>query len=266
MRALAVVVALFSSAGAQPAFELAKVTYKSDGLDVVAFVYAPAKSTAKLPVIVYNRGSYIRNNTTKDLMPMYERLGAAGFIVVAPMYRGSEGAPGRDEMGGADLADLMNVRSVIAELPFADTTNVFMYGESRGGMMTFQAMRDGFPVRAAATIGAFTDLETYFKDDPKAEALSTQIWPEFQANRDAIFERRSVLRWVERIDVPLLIMHGGDDTAVKPDHSQRLAAALQQRGKRFELAILPGAKHTGAPFEADRDRRAVDWFRQHLTQ
>ena len=72
------------------------------------------------------------------------------------MYRGSEGAPGRDEMGGADLADLMNIRAVIASLPYADATNTFLYGESRGGMMVLQALRDGFEARAAATVGAFT--------------------------------------------------------------------------------------------------------------
>src|SRR5687768_10564223 len=95
------------------AFGLEKVSYKSDGLEVYAFVYGPKAPRAdeQLPVIVYNRGSYIRRNTTPDLMPMYERLGAAGFVVVAPMYRGSEGAAGTDEMGGADLHDLMNVRT-----------------------------------------------------------------------------------------------------------------------------------------------------------
>jgi hypothetical protein len=34
-----------------------------------------------------------------------------------------------------------------------------MYGESRGGMMTFQAIRRDLPVDAAAVFGAFTDLE-----------------------------------------------------------------------------------------------------------
>ena len=100
------------------------------------------------------------------------RLADAGFVVVAPMYRGSEGAPGRDEMGGADLADLMNIRAVIASLPYADATNTFLYGESRGGMMVLQALRDGFEARAAATIGTFTDLDAYLKEDPQVAAIA----------------------------------------------------------------------------------------------
>ena len=86
-------------------------------------------------------------------MPIH-RLTDAGFAVVAQMYRDSEGAPGRDELGGADLADLMNIQPVIAALPYADAGQMFLYGESKGGMMAPQALRDGFPARAAAVVGA----------------------------------------------------------------------------------------------------------------
>jgi dipeptidyl aminopeptidase/acylaminoacyl peptidase len=249
---------------AQPPFELKRRTYQSDGLEVVAFVYQPVTSAGKLPVIIYNRGSYIRNNTTADLMPMYERLGTAGFVVVAPMYRGSEGAPGRDEMGGADVDDLMNVQAVIRGLPSADTANLFMYGESRGGMMTLQALRDQFPVRAAAVFGAFTDLDALFSADPRSAAAASQIWPDYAANHQAIAERRSAQRWADRITTPLLILHGADDRDVSPEHSVKLAALLKQHGTPHELVIVPGANHVMRPFEADRDRRAVEWFRRHL--
>lgn len=245
-------------------FQLLKVTYPSDGLAVVAFVYGPSASRARLPVIVYNRGSYVRQNAAPDLLVTFHRLADAGFLVVAPMYRGSEGAPGRDEMGGADLADLIHVQAVIASLPYVDTANTFLYGESRGGMMTLQALRDGFPARAAAVVGTFTDLEQLLKEDPKAAAFSRQLWPDYEANHLAIAERRSAVRWADRITAPLLIMHGGDDTSVSPTHALQLAAALQRHGKPYELVIAAGAKHVLQPFEAERDERAVRWFRRHL--
>jgi acetyl esterase/lipase len=85
-------------------FELLKVTYRSDDLPVVAFVYRPKTDSDRRPVVVYNRGSYVRQNSARELLVPFHRLADAGFAVVAPMYRGSEGAPGRDEMGGADLS------------------------------------------------------------------------------------------------------------------------------------------------------------------
>ena len=145
-----------------------RVTYTSDGLPVIAFIYRPSTAGDQRPVVVYNRGSYVRQGAARELLVPFHRLAEAGFVVVAPMYRGSEGAPRRDEMGGADLADLMNIRPVIASLSYADSANTFLYGESRGGMMVLQALRDGFRTRAAAIVGAFTDLEQYAREDPKA--------------------------------------------------------------------------------------------------
>ena len=245
-------------------FELLKLTYRSEDLPVVAFVYRAKATGDKRPVVVYNRGSYVRQNAAQELLVPFHRLADAGFVVVAPMYRGSEGAPGRDELGGADLADLMNIRAVIASLPYADAANVFLYGESRGGMMVLQALRDGFEVRAAATVGAFTDLDAYLKEDPQAAAMSSKILPGFEANRDAHVERRSAIRWADRISAPLLIMHGGSDTSVSPSHALQLGTALQRTGKPYELVIVAGARHVMDPFAAERDERAIRWFRRHL--
>ena len=247
-------------------FQMLRVIYPSDGLEVVAFVYGPSAVRNGLPVIVYNRGSWVRQNAAPELLATLHRLANAGFLVVAPMYRGSEGAAGRDEMGGADLADLINVQTVIASLGYADVANVFLYGASRGGMMTLQALRDGFPARAAATFGAFTDLEKQVKEDPTSARYAPQIFPNYEVERAAIVERRSALRWADRISAPLLIMHGGEDKDVSPTHSIQLADKLQRNGQPYELLIVSGANHTLQPFEAERDEHAIRWFRRHLVE
>ena len=251
---------------ARPLCSVARVTYPSDGLEVVAFVYRPSGTRDRLPVIVYNRGSYVRQNAAPELLVTFHRLADAGFLVVAPMYRGSEGAPGRDEAGGADLADLVNIQPVIASLAYADASNTFLYGSSRGGMMTLQALRDGFPAHAAAVFGAFTDLEQLVREDSRTAGYARQIWPDYEANHVAIADRRSALRWADRITAPLLIMHGGDDRDVGPPHALQLADKLQRNGQPYELVIVAGANHTLQPFEAERDERAIRWFRRHLGQ
>jgi dipeptidyl aminopeptidase/acylaminoacyl peptidase len=131
-------------------------------------------------------------------------------------------------------------------------------------MMVLQALRDGLEVRAAAIFGAFTNLGAYLKEDPKAAAVSSQILPGFEANLDAHVERRSAIRWANRISAPLLIMHGGGDTSVSSSHALQLAAALQRTGHPYELVIVAGARHVMDPFEAERDERAIRWFRRHL--
>lgn len=248
-----------------PRFAMERVVYSSSGLRVVAYVFAPSPRPATpMPVVVFNRGSYVRGDIGAELATLMGRLARSGFMVIAPLYRGSDGGEGRDEMGGADLADLMNVVPLAARLEFADTTRLFLYGESRGGMMVFQALREGFPARAAAVFGAFTDMDSLIASDPALyDKLCPSIWPDFATTREAIVTRRSALRWAERMHAPLLLMHGGADNGVSPAQSLHLAARLQRLGRPYELHVYEGDGHTLRRNQADRDARAAQWFSRH---
>jgi len=77
--------------------------------------------------------------------------------------------------------------------------------------MVFQAIRDGFPARAAGTIGAFTDLGEITSSESGA-ATAKMIWPDFDQRKNEIISRRSAIRWPERLSIPLLLMHGSADS------------------------------------------------------
>ena len=242
-----------------------RLTYSSSGLPVVAFYYGPAKPVApRMPVIVFNRGGYVVKEQLRNLVPMFQRLADAGFAVIAPMYRGSEGAPGHDEMGGADLADLMNVLPLLRQLPLADVNNLFLYGESRGGVMSLLAMRDGFPARAAATFGAITDLAAYLKEDARAARIVHAVWPDYDARREEIHAARSALQWPEKLKKPLFLMHGGADRQVSPEQTLQLALRLEELGRTYGLMVFPGGDHTLSRYQDERDQQAIQWFRKHV--
>ena len=194
---------------------------------------------------------------------MMHRLASEGFAVIAPMYRGSEGAPGHDELGGGDLADLKNVLPLVKNLAFADVENLFLYGESRGGVMTFLAIRDGFPARAAATFGGFTDLAAYLHADPRANQLVHSIWPDYDDRQEQILAARSAIQWPERINTPLLLMHGGADRQVSPAQTLSLATRLEALKKKYGLHIFAGDNHIVSTHRVERDRQAVLWFKEH---
>lgn len=247
-------------------YVLEKIRYRSDGLAVIAYFYHPRKAAAtKRPVIVYNRGSYVRGDIAPELLPMFHRLATAGFAVVAPMYRGSDGGEGRDEMGGADLNDLMNILPVLSQLESLDTRNVFLYGESRGGMMVFQAIRDGFAARAAATVGGFTDLSELAASGPGANMAKT-IWPDFEARRNEIISRRSAIQWPEKLGLPLLLMHGSEDRDVSPTQTLLLAAQLAKAKREFGVIVVPGANHTLRHHEVERDHQVVEFFKRYMVK
>ena len=245
-------------------FVMERVTYRSDDLDVYAYLYRPANppKDRRLPVVVFNRGSYVRDDFAPEVLMPGNRLAREGFLVVAPMLRGSGGAQGHDEMGGADLHDLFNVVEVIKEIPYADATRIFLYGQSRGGIMSLLAAKHGFPARAIAVWGAITDLGAFLAVDSTGRRLAPTIWPGFPANEAEIVESRSAMRWPEKIDLPVLLMNGGADGQVSPLHAIELASALQKLGKRYELKVFYGEYHSLAGRAQERDEDAVRWFRR----
>lgn len=248
-------------------FEFTKLKYLSDGLKVVGYLYKPKEINGrKFPVIIFNRPSAIRGDVAPELISTFHRFASEGFVVFAPLLRQSDGSEGKDEIGGADVDDVMNSLLVLRSLPYVDIENSFMYGESRGGMMTYQAIKKGFPVRAAAVVGAFTDLRELIETHPQQYPLAmlTQIWPNYETSKMEIIQQRSATNWPELLNSPLLIMHGGKDSDVNPEQSLRLAQQLQKLGRVYELIIYANDNHLVTENREDRIRRTVGWFKKFI--
>jgi dipeptidyl aminopeptidase/acylaminoacyl peptidase len=241
-----------------------RLTYRSGGLDVYAYLYRPAASPkdGRMPVVVFNRGSYVRDEFAPEVLMSTRRLAREGYLIVAPMLRGSGGAQGHDGLGEGDLDDLFNVMGVIRDIPYADPQRVFLYGESRGGIMCLLAARDAFPARAMAVYGAITDLGAFLEGNANARRLAETIWPDFSLREAEVVESRSAVRWPEKIDIPVLLMNGGADGQVTPLHALRLASALQELGKPYEVRVFYGDNHMLTRRAEERDADAVKWFRR----
>ncbi|MEO8580823.1 MAG: prolyl oligopeptidase family serine peptidase [Gemmatimonadales bacterium] len=245
-------------------FILERVRYWSDGLSVVAYVYQPALHPSRpRPAIIYSRGSYVAGDLAPVLAPMLHRLALEGYTIVAPQYRGSDGGDGKDEMGGADVDDVLNAVRLAASLPGIDSARMFLYGESRGGMMTYQAIRARAPVKAAAVVGAFADLDSLLANDPRSRGAATQIWPDYASRSAEIANKRSADRWAGDLTVPLLILHGGADPQVSPRQALRLALKLDELGRTYELHVFAGGSHTLFARAAERDAAVAAWFRRY---
>ena len=248
-------------------FEFLKLKYLSDGLKVVAYLYKPKQINGrKFPAIIFNRPSSVRGDIAPELIPLFHRFAGEGFVVLAPLLRQSDGGEGRDEIGGADINDLMNIIPLARSLGFVDMEKLFMYGESRGGMMTYQAIKKDFPVKAAAVVGAFTDLQELIDSHPQQYpiAMLRQLWPNYEARKTEISQSRSAISWPDRLNVPLLIMHGGGDGSVNTQHSLLLAQELQKLGRVYELVVYAEDDHTLTKNREDRDRRVINWFKRYL--
>lgn len=244
-------------------FKLEKITYTSEGIEVKAYLYLPKEITGKMPAIIFNRGSYLRGDIAPELVSMFHRLATQGFIIIAPMYRGSDGAQGIDEMGGADVKDLMNIKEVVNQLKEVDASKLFLYGESRGGMMVYQAIRLGFPAKAAAVFSAISDFEMFFNENANNLAMANKIWPNYENEKEAINNTRSAMRWVSDLKIPLLIMHGGRDKTVNPVQALNLAMKMQELSLTYSLIVYANDNHRLSANQNNRDQTAIDWFKSY---
>ncbi|MEX2162647.1 MAG: prolyl oligopeptidase family serine peptidase [Sulfuricaulis sp.] len=246
--------------------ECLQITYLSDSLKVGGYVVRPRGHAAAMkPLVIFNRGG---NRSFGQLvfanLVNFARWSQEGFVVLASQYRGGTGSEGNDEFGGADVDDVMNLFGVARELGGIDMRNVFMQGESRGGLMTYLALLRGAPVNAAVIVGGPTDLSPEADPRPEMQALYRELMPNFDADPGTALRARCVLDFADRLNVPLLILHGGADWRVDPQHALALAQRLQALQRPYELLVYAGDDHGLSRNAEDGWRRTVKWFWQHM--
>ena len=249
-----------------PGVSCERITYLSDGLRVVGYLWRPtgAKPGDRLPLLVFHRGgagddSKLRPNTQFA----FDRFVRAGYVVIGTQYRGNDGGEGRDELGGADLRDVLQIVRIGQRLPWVDPQRVFALGYSRGGMMALMAARAGAPYRAIATVGAPTDLLAVRAAGGRnsLSALARAI-PAGQ-DPEAALRARSAVHWAEELNAPVLVLHGGADPIVSAaEHARPFAARLQALGKTHELVVFEGDTHGLQMSGTERDTRILEWFRR----
>jgi ketosteroid isomerase-like protein/dienelactone hydrolase len=249
--------------------ELLRVKYTSDGLKVVGFIYKPKRTDGRLPAVIWNRGGAGGDALigTENFFAIHEmqRYASEGFVVLAPQYRGHDGGEGRDEVGGADTNDVLNIVGLARTLPYVDAERLFMVGFSRGAVMTLQALRRGAPVRAAVVVGAPTDLALSWKENTGIRELARTVWPGGESRLEENIEARSSVRWADKLDAPLLVFHGGADTSVSTRHALDLAARMDAAGRLYELVVYAKDDHFVTLNGEDRLRRSIEWFKNPRT-
>ena len=275
--------AVYEEARTQEEFDLLEITYSSDGLPVRGLLIKPrAPGTRKWPTIIFNRGGNgdlgritdngepcggMANTSCLDVADLL-LLAKAGFVVIASDYRYQGATVKRDEWGGVEVDDVLNLVPALKSLDYVDSGRLFMLGLSRGGTMTYLAIKRGIPVKAAAVIGGVTDVKGWVEARPEMGLVKgndfidgfANIWPDYEHHADEQYRVRSAVYWADQINVPVLILHSRTDRLVPVIQALRMAEALQEKGKVYALRIY---EHDGHPLPRNRDdrnRMIVDWF------
>jgi dipeptidyl aminopeptidase/acylaminoacyl peptidase len=244
-----------------------RITYLSDGLRVTAFAAEP-KTSGKYPCIISNRGGNRDFGQWDPLSIVYflGRMAFWNYVVVASQYRGNDGGEGREEFGGKEVDDVLNLVPVLEKLPKADTSRIGMEGSSRGGMMTYLALKRSCRFKAAVVTAGMADAFLNTQARPEMDDVFGELVPDYASNKEAALKDRSVVYWADQLckTTPLLLMHGSADWRVQPEESLELVQKLFVAKHPLRFILFEGADHGISEWRKERFLQTKNFFDYYL--
>ena len=249
-----------------------------DGLRIEGTVHRPVAADGKrgsrrVPVVIYPHGGPT-SQTFRAFVPFKQLLVAEGYAVVDVDFRGSTGygrafrEANHDEWGHADIHDVIDGGRWAAEQPWADG-RLAIYGGSYGGYVVLCALVEE-PAMWSAGVDLFGDSEIAesFRHGDRQGRLDLHRMmgsPDDEA-RTASFRRGSPVYRAERIEAPLLLLHGRKDKRVVPLMTERMVEALEIEGKTFEVHWYDEAGHGWDRSDDRRDAfgRILAFLKTHV--
>ncbi|MGB9067646.1 MAG: prolyl oligopeptidase family serine peptidase [Candidatus Acidiferrales bacterium] len=194
-----------------------------------------------------------------------------GYAVLLPDSPQEPGTP------MADLAKtvLPGVNKVI-EMGIADPDRLGVAGQSNGGYSTLALIVQTKRFKAAMEADGFADLiGMYSEMDQAGTAFGTS---NLEHGQDGLggtpwevgekFVENSPIYYLDRVETPLLIVHGSNDITVAPFLGDELFVDMRRLGKEVEYAKYEGEDHSSFtwsyPNQVDYCNRMIAWFEKYL--
>lgn len=227
--------------------------YKAaDGLDISGVLtLPPGRQPKNLPVVVFPHGGPAsRDYPEFNWWP--QAFAARGYAVFQPNFRGSTGygtafeKAGDGQWGRKMQTDISDGLKELGRQGIVDTARACIMGASYGGYAALAGvtLQNGL-YRCAVSVAGISDVQKMYQSDISASGddrtLIRSLKQQVGSGRD--LKDISPIRFVERADAPVLLIHGKDDTVVLYEQSSIMERALRQAGKPVELLTLPGEDH-----------------------
>jgi dipeptidyl aminopeptidase/acylaminoacyl peptidase len=225
-----------------------------DGLELTGYLTLPRAAEAKnLPLIVFPHGGPASRDTP-GFDWWAQAMASRGYAVLQVNFRGSEGFGGSfleagfGQWGRKMQTDLSDGVRFLAAQGTVDPKRVCIVGASYGGYAALAgAALDTGVYRCAASVSGPADLQRFVAWSKGQNGVSAQrYWTRFmgaEAADDPALREISPAAHADRVTIPVLLVHGRDDTVVPLEQSQVMADALKAAGKPFELVVQKGEDH-----------------------
>jgi dipeptidyl aminopeptidase/acylaminoacyl peptidase len=249
-----------------------------DGLRIEGTLWRPTEATGrrgstKVPTVLYPHGGPTWQ-AYRSFTPFKQLLVREGFAVLDVDFRGSTGygrdfrRANHDEWGHADAHDMIDAGRWAADQPWSDG-RLAIYGGSYGGYLVLSALVEEPGLwRAGVDLYGDSEIAESFRhgDRPGRLDLARQMGSPDDPSRIELYRRGSPVYRAERIEAPLLILHGRKDKRVVPLMSERMVEALEIEGKHHEVHWYDDEAHGWEKRENRRDAfgRILGFLKKHV--
>jgi dipeptidyl aminopeptidase/acylaminoacyl peptidase len=227
--------------------------YKArDGLDIHAYLtLPPGRDPHNLPTVIFPHGGpEDRDEMAFDWWAQF--MASRGYAVLQPNFRGSSGYGGHfvlagdGEWAGKVQYDVQDgVAKLIAD-GIADPKRICIVGASYGGYMALAGATFSPDLYACAvSFAGLSDLDRMLYTGTTFESETVSIWKRrIGADVDkSKLVSASPANFVDRVKIPILLLHSDKDTTVPIEQSQIENDALKHAGKQVEFITLSGDDH-----------------------
>jgi len=244
-------------AGVKPAdiSPVQTLTFKAaDGIALTGYLTSPRdRPQKKLQLIVLPHGGpAVRDAPGFDWWA--QALASRGYAVLQINYRGSDGfgpafmKAGFGQWGRKMQTDLSDGVRYLTQRGVVDPKRVCIVGASYGGYAALAgATIDHGVYRCAASYGGVSDLKRQvLYSRTQGGQRSLRFWIRYMGAddlNDPVLAKYSPALLAAQADIPILLVHGKDDTVVPLQQSTGMADALKAAGKPYEFVVLKGEDH-----------------------
>jgi len=226
-----------------------KIRYKArDGVEIEAYLTLPVFGDAPHPTVIHPHGGPgARDYDGFD--PWVAYLTSRGYAVLRPNFRGSVGYGyefAQAQMGrwGLEMQDdISDAATFLIEQGTANPEKICIFGASYGGYAaTMAAVKTPDLFKCAVSFAGVTDLRGIVKNTQRY--LGGDLVAEKQfGDKTKDLKARSPLYNVDKIKIPILLMHGEEDRVVPIAQSEDFAEELEDAGKSVRYVELEDGGH-----------------------
>ena len=254
-----------------------KWTFKNErGETIDGLIYYPPDFDAdkKYPGIVYYYGGTIPVDRSFEGRYPFNIWAADGFIIYVLQPSGAIGY-GQDfsayhvnDWGKITAQEVIDgTKKFLSEHSFVDPEKIGCIGASYGGFMTENLLTKTTIFTAAISHAGISSISSYWGEGYWGyEYSAVASANSFPWNRKDIYINDSPLFNADKINTPLLLLHGSADTNVPFGESLQLYTALKLLNKKVELIQITGSNHHIVEYKKRKEwtKTIIAWFDKYL--